>query len=148
MYVSKEQYQTVINLFLNDRHGSIVKLVDADGKIFGFLMRCETDIKTDVTFSINLVDGYPQLKNIRFIKYCMMLRTLNKWKKSKSIFSFKNVKNKKFEDSLKNEINCLSGFLTELKYKINTDELYKYILKNITNIEKYYKNDNFNLILI
>ena len=84
MYVSKEQYEAVMNQFLNDRHGSIVKLVDLKGKIFGYLMRCETDDKTKVSFSINLVDGYPNVRNIRYAKYCMILRTLTKWKKSKA----------------------------------------------------------------
>ena len=151
MYVSKEQYQTVMNQFLNDRHGSIVKLVDLNGKIFGYLMRCETDEKGKISFSINLVDGYPTVKNIKYIKYCMMLRTLTKWKKSKTIFSFKkDFKDAKelFEKNLEIEINSLTEFLKQLNYNVNTAELYKYILKNITNIENYYKNDNFNLILI
>lgn len=151
MYVSKEQYEAVMNQFLNDHHGSIVKLVDLKGKIFGYLMRCETDDKTKVSFSINLVDGYPNVRNIRYAKYCMILRTLTKWKKSKVIFSFKNdFKNAKelFEKNLETEINALVKFLKQLNYDINSTELYKYILKNITNIEKYYKTDDFSLILI
>ena len=151
MYVSKEQYQAVMNRFLNDRHGSIVKLVELHGKIFGYLMRCETEEKGNISFSINLVDGYPTIKNIKYVKYCMMLRTLTKWKKSKNIYSFKNdFKNAKelFEKNLENEINSLVVFLKQLNYDVNSTELYKYILKNITNIENYYKNDNFNLILI
>ena len=149
MYVSNEEYKNAVNTFLIDKNGSIVKLVDEDGKIFGYLLRCETDDNKNIVFSLNLSYGYPSINNMKYKKYCMIMRTLKKWKNVKERTKFSEVKHtEKFENSLKNDLSALSNLLNEWNFKVNGEELYKYILKNLYNIEKYYKTDDFNLIIL
>jgi len=149
MYVSDEEYKNAVNTFLIDRKGSIVKLVDEDGKIFGYLLRCEANDNKNIVFSLNLCYGYPSINNMKYKKYCMIMRTLKKWKNIKDIIKFSAIKHtEKFEKSLKDDMNALTNLLIEWNFKVNGEELYKYVLKNLYNIEKYYKTDDFNLILL
>lgn len=170
MYFSNDEYKKTIKCFLDDHHGQIIKLKDKDGRVFSYIIRCETNprytttIKADQNISlvfgisfdvfyINLRTGYEP--NAKELKYYAIKRILEKWKNVDEglYIKYKDCLDDEFYKRLLDDINCVKEMYDKfgIKRPFETEETALYIHKMIKLIKNYYKNENideFNLILL
>lgn len=145
MFYTNEEYKELLNIFLNNRKGNIIKLKQKNDQIIGNLIRAE--IKNDddqaiVIINIALNDRYFNHINDR-LKYSI---------KNLKYFSIKHILNfdidKCTDDSLINIENEeeIVNYINEFNF--SDYEIDKYVLKNIVNVKNYYKNKRIRLFLI
>jgi hypothetical protein len=145
MFYTNEEYKELLNIFLNKRKGNIIKLKQKNDQIIGNLIRAE--IKNDddqaiVIINIALNDRYfnhinDKLKySIKNLKYFSIKHILNFDIDKCSDDSLINIEN---EEEIVNYIN---------EFNFSDYEIDKYVLKNIVNVKKYYKNKRIGLFLI
>jgi hypothetical protein len=148
MFYTDEEYAKMFNIFLNERKGNIIKLnyIDLDKKkqIVGNLIRAEINNGEDsslVIINIALNNRYLNDNNekkftIRDLKYFSIKHLINFDFKKYDINSYIDIEN----------INEIIKYIES--FKLQSFETRKYILKNILNIKKYYKNKKIKLLLI
>jgi hypothetical protein len=145
MFYTNEEYKELLNIFLNERKGNIIKLKQKNDQIIGNLIRAE--IKNDddqaiVIINIALNDRYFNHINDK-LKYSI---------KNLKYFSIKHILNfdidKCTDDSLINIENeeQIVNYISEFNF--SDYEIDKYVLKNIVNVKNYYKNKRIRLFLI
>jgi hypothetical protein len=145
MFYTNEEYKELLNIFLNERKGNIIKLKQKNDQIIGNLIRAE--IKNDddqaiVIINIALNDRYFNHINDK-LKYSI---------KNLKYFSIKHILNfdidKCTDDSLINIENeeGIVNYISEFNF--SDYEIDKYVLKNIVNVKNYYKNKRIRLFLI
>lgn len=145
MFYTNEEYKELLNIFLNERKGNIIKLKQKNNQIIGNLIRAE--IKNDddqaiVIINIALNDRYFNHINDK-LKYSI---------KNLKYFSIKHILNfdidKCTDDSLINIENeeGIVNYISEFNF--SDYEIDKYVLKNIVNVKNYYKNKRIRLFLI
>lgn len=145
MFYTNEEYKELLNIFLNERKGNIIKLKYDNNQIIGNLIRAE--IKNDleeaiVIINIALNERYFNNKNdelkysIKNLKYFSIKHILNFDMNKCSDNMFVNIED---EERIINYINNFNF----LDFETN-----KYVLKNIVNIKNYYKNKKIKLFLI
>jgi hypothetical protein len=128
MFYTNEEYKELLNIFLNERKGNIIKLKQKNDQIIGNLIRAE--IKNDddqaiVIINIALNDRYFNHINDK-LKYSI---------KNLKYFSIKHILNfdidKCTDDSLINIENeeQIVNYISEFNF--SDYEIDKYVLKNI-----------------
>jgi hypothetical protein len=148
MFYTNEEYKELLNIFLNERKGNIIKLKHVDNgcnKVIGNLIRAEIKNNIDeaiVIVNIALNERYFNHMNDR-LKYSI---------KNLKYFSIKHILNfdmNKCLDTMlvniENE-NRIIDYINEFNF--SNSETIKYVLKNIVNVKKYYKNKKIKLFLI
>jgi hypothetical protein len=145
MFYTNEEYKELLNIFLNERKGNIIKLKCDNNQVIGNLIRAE--IKNDleeaiVIINIALNERYFNNKNDE-LKYSI---------KNLKYFSIKHILNFDMNKCLDNMIVNIEDEERIINYINNFNfsdfETNKYVLKNIVNIKNYYKNKKIKLFLI
>jgi len=170
MHFSNDEYKKTMKCFLDDHHGQIIKLKDESGRIFSYIVRCETNPRFSTTiennqnmllsfgisfdmFYINLRTGYEP--NAKELKYYAIKRMLEKWKnvKEDSYVKYKDCLTDEFNKHLVEDVKCVKEMYDKfgIKREFDVQETANYIHKILKLIKNYYKNENideFNLILL
>lgn len=162
MYFSKDEYKDLMKKFLCDHHGQIIKLKDQNGKIFSYIIRCESNqndkqlltfmVSFDI-FYVNLISHHEP--NAKEFKYYAIKRALQKWAsvKDDQYVKYKSCVTDDFYEKLTNEIQYIRDLYVQigLERPFDLKDTVDYIFKVLKSIKNYYKNENiddFNLILL